>query len=107
MSFDVATLAADALKIGTALRYAQQIDFVAAANAFETADLAGEITTIDDVMRVIGVFVPPVAIVANDLTAAVSGFDLLLQFANGTIPRTTLDMEATIEERFEQPFKKT
>ncbi len=60
MSFDLSTLEADAAKIGTALEYAQRIDFAAAAKAFETADLTGEITTIDDVMRVIGVFVPAV-----------------------------------------------
>jgi hypothetical protein len=107
MSFDLAAIEADAAKIGTALQYAQHIDFAAAAKAFETANLAGEITTIDDAMRVIGVFVPPVAIAANDLAAAIAGFDLLLQFANGKIPQTTLDTEAAIEERFEQPFRKT
>lgn len=105
MSFDLSTLEADAAKIVAALEYAQQIDFAAAAEAFETANLSGEIATIDDVMRVIGVFVPAVAIAANDLAAAVAGFDLLLQFANGKIPQTTLNTEAEIEERFEQPFK--
>jgi hypothetical protein len=104
MSFDLSTLEADAMKIGTALEYAQQIDFAAAAKAFETANLAGEIATVEDVMRVIGVFVPAVAIAANDLAAAVAGFDLLLEFANGKIPQTTLDTEAKIEERFEKPF---
>ncbi len=105
MAFDLATLEADAAKIGTALEYARQIDFAAAAKAFEKANLEGEITTIDDVLRIIGVFVPAVAIAANDLAAAVAGFDLLLQFADGKIPQTMLDTEAEIEERFEQPFK--
>jgi hypothetical protein len=105
MSFDLATVEADAAKIATALEYAQQIDFAAAAKAFETANLSGEITTIEDVMPVISVLVPAVAIAASDLAAAVAGFDLLLQFANGKIPQTTLDTEAEIEERFEQPFK--
>jgi hypothetical protein len=41
MSFDLSTLEADAAKIGTALEYAQRIDFAAAAKAFETANLAG------------------------------------------------------------------
>lgn len=58
-------------------------------------------------MRVMGVFVPAVAIAASDLAAAVASFDLLLQFANGKIPQTMLDTEAEIEERFEQPFKKS
>ncbi|HKH81136.1 MAG TPA: hypothetical protein VKA03_05945 [Methylovirgula sp.] len=107
MSLDLGTLEADAAKIGKALEYAQQIDFAAAAKAFETANLAGEIQTVEDVMQVVGVFVPPVAVAANDLAAAVAGFDLLLQFANGKIPQTTLDTEENIEERFERPFKQT
>jgi hypothetical protein len=107
MSFDLTTLEADAAEIGKALEYARQIDFAAAAKAFETANLAGEIKTVEDVMQVIGVFVPPVATAASDLAAAVSGFDLLLQFANGKIPQTTLDTEEKIEQRFERPFKQT
>jgi hypothetical protein len=107
MSFDLTSLEADAAKIGKALEYAQNIDFAAAATAFETANLAGEIATIEDVMRIIGVFVPPVAIAADDLAAAVAGFDLLLQFANGKIPQTTLDTEEAIEARFEQVFTKS
>jgi hypothetical protein len=105
MNFDLSALETDAAKIGTALEYAQRIDFSAAAKAFETANLAGELATIADVMRVIGVFVPPVAIAANDLAAAVAGFDLLLQFSSGTIPQATLDTEETIENRFERPFQ--
>ncbi len=104
MSFDLSTFEMDAAKIGTALEYAQLIDFAAAAKAFETANLAGELATIADVLRVIGVFVPPAAIAANDLAAAVAGFDLLLQSSRGVIPHTMLDTEATIEARFEQPF---
>ncbi|MGH6878653.1 MAG: hypothetical protein ACREHV_14925 [Rhizomicrobium sp.] len=107
MSFDLSSLEADAAKIGKALEYAQRIDFAAAAEAFETANLAGELATIADVLRVIGVFVPPAAIAANDLTAAVTGFELLLQFSSGAIPRTTLDTEAAIEERFERPFEES
>jgi hypothetical protein len=107
MSLDLSTLEADAAKIGTALEYAQRINFAAAAKAFETANLAGELTTIADVLRVVGVFVPPVAIAANDLAAAVAGFDLLLRFSSGAIPRTTLDTEGAIEDRFERPFAPT
>ena len=95
-------LATDIEKIGTALRYASQINFGAAAQAFQTANLAGEITTIDDVLKVIGVFVPPVAVAANDLAAALGGFELLMQFADGKIPQVTLDLEQTIQDRFEQ-----
>ena len=49
----------------------------------------------------IGVFVPPVAIAANDLDAALGGFKLLMQFSNGKIPQVTLDLEQTIRDRFE------
>ena len=105
MSFDLSTLEADVAKIGAALEYSRRIDFAAAAAAFATANLAGELTTIADVLRIIGVFVPPAAIAANDLAAAVAGFDLLLRFANGAIPQTTLDTEETIDQRFEEPFR--
>lgn len=100
MSLDLSNLVSDVEKIGTALKYASQINFAEAAQAFETANLAGELQTIDDVLKIVGVFVPPVAIAANDLEAAVAGFDLLLQFSTGKIPQTTLDLEETIEERF-------
>lgn len=105
MSINLAGLAADAAKIAKALEYAEQIDFAAAARAFETANLAGELETVEDVMRVVGVFVPAVGMAANDLAAAVAGFELLLQFASTKIPPTTLDSEATIEDRFERPFE--
>lgn len=104
MSFDLSNLETDAANIGKALQYAEQIDFAAAAKAFETANLAGEIATIEDVMRVIGVFVPAVAIAADDLAAAVAGFDLLLKLAGGGIPQTTRDTEEAIAARFERPF---
>jgi hypothetical protein len=94
-------LATDIEKIAMALKYASQIDFGKAAQAFQSADLAGEITTIDDVLRVIGVFVPPVAIAADDLDAALGGFELLMQFTNGKIPQVTLDLERTLQDRFE------
>jgi hypothetical protein len=94
-------LATDIEKVATALKYASQINFGEAAQAFQTANLAGEIKTIDDVLRVIGVFVPPVAIAANDLDAALGGFELLMQFAGGKIPQVTLDLEQTIQNRFE------
>jgi hypothetical protein len=101
MSFALAAIVSDVQKVGTALKYASQINFAQAAQAFETANLAGEIQTIDDVLKIIGVFVPPVAIAANDLGTAVAGFDLLLQFSSGKIPQTTLDLEETIRERFQ------
>ncbi|MEW6438916.1 MAG: hypothetical protein AB1508_17300 [Pseudomonadota bacterium] len=97
----MSALITDIEKIAMALKYASQIDFGKAVHAFQSADLAGEITTIDDVLRVIGVFVPPVAIAANDLDAALGGFELLMQFANGKIPQVTLDLEQTIQDRFE------
>lgn len=97
----MSAFATDIEKIAMALKYASQIDFGKAAQAFQSADLAGEITTIDDVLRVIGVFVPPVAIAADDLAAALGGFELLMQFANGKIPQVTLDLERTIQDRFE------
>jgi len=97
----MSAFATDIEKIAMALKYASQIDFSKAAQAFQSADLAGEITTIDDVLRVIGVFVPPVAIAADDLAAALGGFELLMQFANGKIPQVTLDLERTIQDRFE------
>jgi galactokinase/mevalonate kinase-like predicted kinase len=97
----MSALTTDIEKIAMALKYASQIDFGKAAQAFQSADLAGEIATIDDVLRVIGVFVPPVAIAADDLAAALGGFELLMQFANGKIPQVTLDLERTIEDRFE------
>jgi hypothetical protein len=101
MSSDLSSLAADVQNVATALKYASQINFSKAAQAFETANLAGEIETLDDVLKVIGVFVPPVAIAANDLAAASSGFELLMQFSNGTIPQVTRDLEQTIQDRFE------
>ncbi len=91
----------DIEKIATALKYASQINFSEAAQAFESANLAGELETLDDILRVIGVFVPPVAIAANDLDAALGGFKLLMQFSNGKIPQVTLDLEQTIQDRFE------
>jgi hypothetical protein len=97
----MSALATDIEKIAMALKYASQIDFGKAAQAFQSADLAGEITTIDDVLRVIGVFVPPVAIAADDLDAALGGFELLMQFTNGKIPQVTLDLERTLQDRFE------
>lgn len=97
----MSALATDIEKIAMALKYASQINFSKAAQAFQSANLAGEITTIDDVLRVIGVFVPPVAIAADDLAAALGGFELLMQFANGKIPQVTLDLERTIQDRFE------
>jgi hypothetical protein len=101
MSGSLSTFATDAQKIATALKYASQINFGKAAQAFESANLAGEIATLDDVLRVIGVFVPPVALAANDFAAASSGFDLLMQFSNGQIPQVTRDLERTIQDRFE------
>jgi hypothetical protein len=83
------------------LKYASQINFGKAAQAFESANLSGEIETLDDILCVVGVFVPPVAIAANDLAAALGGFELLMQFSNGKIPQVTLDLEQTIRDRFE------
>ncbi len=101
MSSDLSSLATDVEKVAAALKYASQINFTKAVQAFESANLAGEIETLDDVLRVIGVFLPPVAIAANDLAAASSGFELLMQFSNGKIPQVTLDLEQTIQDRFE------
>ena len=95
-------LSTDIEKIATALKYASQINFKAASRAFQTANLAGEIATIDDVLKVIGVFVPPVAIAADDLGVALGGFELLMQFGKGKIPQVTLGLEQTIQDRFEQ-----
>jgi hypothetical protein len=101
MTGDLLNLPTDVQKVATALKYASQINFNKATQAFESADLAGELQTIDDVLRVIGVFVPPVAIAASDLAAALDGFELLMQFSNGKIPQVTLDLEQTIQDRFE------
>jgi hypothetical protein len=101
MTGDLSNLTTDVQKIATALNYASQINFSKAAQAFESANLAGELETLDDILRVIGVFVPPVAIAANDLAAALGGFKLLMQFSNGKIPQVTLDLEQTIQDRFE------
>jgi hypothetical protein len=101
MTADLSNLATDVEKGSTALKYASQINFSKAAKAFESANLAGELETLDDILRVIGVFVPPVAIAANDLDAALGGFKLLMQFSNGKIPQVTLDLEQTIQDRFE------
>jgi hypothetical protein len=101
MTGDLSNLTTDVQKIATALNYASQINFSKAAQAFESANLAGELETLDDILRVIGVFVPPVAIAANDLAAALGGFKLLMQFSNGKIPQVTLDLEQTIRDRFE------
>jgi hypothetical protein len=101
MTGDLSNFATDVQKVATALKYASQINFGKAAQAFESANLAGELETLDDILRVIGVFVPPVAIAANDLDAALGGFELLMQFSNGKIPQVTLDLEQTIQDRFE------
>jgi hypothetical protein len=101
MTGDLSNLATDVQKVATALKYASQINFSKAVQAFESANLAGELETLDDILRVIGVFVPPVAIAANDLDAALGGFELLMQFSNGKIPQVTLDLEQTIQDRFE------
>lgn len=97
----VSPLVTDVQKVATALKYASQINFGAAAQAFETANLAGELKTIDDVLQIIGVFVPPVAVAASDLAAALGGFQLLMQFSDSKIPQVTLDFEQTIHDRFE------
>jgi hypothetical protein len=101
MTGDLPNLTTDIQNVATALKYASQINFSKAAQAFESANLAGELETLDDILRVIGVFVPPVAIAANDLAAALGGFELLMQFSNGKIPQVTLDLEQTIQDRFE------
>ncbi|HEY0146473.1 MAG TPA: hypothetical protein VGB93_10070 [Methylovirgula sp.] len=101
MTSDLSSLATDVQKVATVLKYASQINFSKAAQAFESANLSGEIETLDDILRVVGVFVPPVAIAANDLAAALGGFELLIQFSNGKIPQLTLDLEQTIQDRFE------
>jgi hypothetical protein len=101
MTGDLSNLATDVQEVAAALKYASQINFSKAAQAFESANLAGELETLDDILRVIGVFVPPVAIAANDLAAALGGFELLMQFSNGKIPQVTLDLEQTIQDRFE------
>lgn len=105
MSLDLSGLDADVSKVATAIKYASAINFADAAKAFETADLIGQITTIDEALKVIGVFVPPVAVAANDLDAAIGGFKILLQFANGKVPPSTSNLEQMIDERFEQPFE--
>ena len=101
MTGDLSNLATDVQKVATAPKYASQINFSKAAQAFEFANLAGELETLDDILRVIGVFLPPVAIAANDLAASLGGFELLMQFSNGKIPQVTLDLEQTIRDRFE------
>ncbi len=101
MSDELSALATDVQKVATALKYASQINFSKAAQAFESANLVGEIETLDDILRVIGVFVPPVAMAANDLAAALGGFELIMQVSNGKIPQVTLDLEQTIHDRFE------
>ncbi|MEJ0050924.1 MAG: hypothetical protein WDN02_06930 [Methylovirgula sp.] len=80
---DVGTLASNGTvtKIAKALEYGSQINFAAAYQAFKTADLAGEIQTGDDLLKVIGVFIPPVAIAANDLGAAIAGYEILLNLS--------------------------
>ncbi len=80
---DVGALASSGTvtKIAKALEYGSQINFAAAYEAFKTADLAGEIQTADDVLKVIGVFIPPVAIAANDLSAALGGYEILLNIS--------------------------
>ncbi len=100
MTADLSNLTTDVQKVAAALKYASQINFSKAAQAFESANLDGELETLDDILRVIGVFVPPVAIAANDLAAALGGFELLMQFSNGKIPQVTLDLEQTIQDRF-------
>lgn len=101
MTDGASSFATDAEKIAMALKYASQINFGAAVQAFETANLAGELKTIDDVLQVIGVFVPPVAVAASDLAAALGGFELLMRFSNSKIPQVTLDLEQTLHDRFE------
>ncbi|WP_297299179.1 hypothetical protein [uncultured Methylovirgula sp.] len=97
----MSAFATDIEKIAMALKYASQINFGDAAQAFQSANLIGELKTVDDVLRVIGVFVPPVAIAADDLAVALGGFAVLMRFSNGKIPQVTLDLERTIEDRFE------
>lgn len=101
MSANTPAFEADVQKVATALKYASQINFAEALQAFETANLVGELKTIGDVLQVIGVFVPPVAIAANDLAAALGGFELLMRFSSSKIPQVTLDLEQTIHDRFE------
>ena len=101
MSSDASSFVTDVQKVATALKYASQINFAEAVRAFDTANLVGELKTIDDVLQVVGVFVPPVALGANDLAAALGGFALLMQLSNSKIPQVTLDLEQTIHDRFE------
>lgn len=91
---DAASLLSSATlqNIDKALQYGSQINFSQAVAAFKTANLAGEIQTVDDVLKVIGVFVPPVAIAANDISAAEAGFNFLLTL--GTLAPGSLSNNA-------------
>ncbi len=83
------------------MNWASQINPACAAQASDSALFSCDTEALDDILRVVGVFVPPVAIAANDLAAALGGFELLMQFSNGKIPQVTLDLEQTIRDRFE------
>jgi hypothetical protein len=47
MTADLSNLATDVEKVSTALKYASQINFSKAAKAFESANLAGELETLE------------------------------------------------------------
>ncbi len=101
MTSDLSSLATDVQKVATVLKYASQINFSKAAQAFESANLSGEIETLDDILRVVASSYRPSQSPRTISAAALGGFELLIQFSNGKIPQLTLDLEQTIQDRFE------
>lgn len=91
-----------------ALKYLGTVNIEKAREAIEKPTLGGILTVAKDaatVAKIVGIFVPPVAIAANDAEAIVSGVQFLMSLSTtlSKIPQTTLDTENYIEDRFQNP----
>lgn len=99
------TLENDALK---ALEYLGKINVEKAIEAIKHPSLSDDLAIAKDaatLARIVGIFVPPVAIAASDAQAIISGIQFLMStpILSGKIPQVTLDTESYIDDRFQNP----
>lgn len=101
----LSNIEADVLKT---LDYLGRINIEKVREAIQKPSLTEVLTVAkdaDELAKVVGVFVPPVAIVANDAEAIINGIQFLMSISDSMskIPQTTLDTENYIEDRFQNP----
>lgn len=102
---DYSTLKDDALK---ALEYLGKINVEKAIEALKKPSLSDTLVVAEDaaeLAKVVGIFVPPVAVAASDAEAIIGGIQFLMSVPvlSGRIPQVTLDTEAYIADRFQNP----